>query len=174
VIRLQVRADNLMIAKQLLKETLCFNFELSIFAKETTTKLLTSSNTNELIRVDFSPKSVDSAEKFDVTKALSVYMEFESSMVKELITINMMYSKQILAVYLQSTTEPGDKVYAQTLHLKKNDENTLELKFDPNVLKKGKCYKVEIDKKVASSQKHDFELCTSVCSCNPIGTYMCD
>jgi len=39
-------------------------------------------------------------------------MQFESSMVKELISINMMYSKQIMAVYLQSTTEPADRVYA--------------------------------------------------------------
>lgn len=48
------------------------------------------------------------------------------------------------------------------------------MKFNSNVLKKGRCYKVEIDKKVASSQKHDFEICTSVCSCNAIGTFMCD
>ena len=92
VIRLQVRSDNLMIAKKL-KETLCFNFELSIFAKETTSTALTTSNTNELIRVDFSPKSVDSSQTFDVTKNLFMYMEFESSMVKELVTVNMMYSK---------------------------------------------------------------------------------
>ena len=81
-----------MIAKNL-KETLCFNFELSIFAKETTSTALTTSNTNELIRVDFSPKSVDSSQTFDVTKNLFMYMEFESSMVKELVTVNMMYSK---------------------------------------------------------------------------------
>ena len=92
VIRLQVRSDNLMIAKKL-KETLCFNFELSIFAKETTSTALTTSNTNELIRVDFSPKSVDSSQTFDVTKNLFMYMEFESSMVKELVTVNTMYSK---------------------------------------------------------------------------------
>ncbi len=92
VIRLQVRSDNLMIAKKI-RETLCFNFELSIFAKETTSTSLTTSNTNELIRVDFSPKSVDSSQTFDVAKSLFMYMEFESSMVKELVTVNMMYSK---------------------------------------------------------------------------------
>jgi len=58
IIRLQVRADNLMISKKLPKETPCFNFELSIFAKETSNEELTYSPTNELIRVDFSPKSV--------------------------------------------------------------------------------------------------------------------
>lgn len=65
------------------------------------------------------------------------------------------------------------KIYPEDTKLKHDNSKVVSLLFKPNSLERDKCYKMKFSTALRDT-KYDFELCTSKCACNSVGTSRCD
>lgn len=65
------------------------------------------------------------------------------------------------------------KAFPEETKLKHDDRRVVTLLFKANTLDKGKCYTMKFGGNLKEI-KYDYELCTSKCSCNSVGTSRCD
>ena len=84
-------------------ESLCFGFDLSIFADEIDHHHSRDNEDNKLIRVDWHGKE-QSSGKYDTSSRVTAYLEFEKSLAHHIPALKQTFTENI---YLQPLTAQG-------------------------------------------------------------------
>ena len=151
LLRLKLKPDSMRLVNDLARyelfdprhDHLCFNFDLSFYAHEEIESTINDSSVNKLIRADW-VGTQKSSGKFDVTKPITVVLEYEKSLSQHAPVITSNYAD----IYLQPITKKGNdatdkkKVYPSSFKLKNKEDAVLLLFFSADSMEKGQCYQL--------------------------------
>jgi len=181
------------------RDTLCFNFFLSLFIDEISTRHLQDEQSNQMVRVDWQGREQALGE-FDTNQRITAFIEFEKSISKHMPQMKMTFEETIFLLPLDKLMKPdkaAKRIPPTHFKTKQGSDDTLVLSFAPYTLEKDRCYKLVfgpdpavdgtglgaevyfpsnplksmISKEMMDSD--DMRICTSSCNCDGLGTAQC-